>query len=46
MGLLSAAPKLGGRGVRSDDSTDAMRMLKRTSVSIAIGVVEIIFDLT
>jgi len=46
MGLLSAGPRLSRRWARTDDSTDAMKMLSRASVLIAIGLVEITFDLT
>jgi hypothetical protein len=46
MELLSAGTGLSDRWVRSDDSTDGMWMPNRTSVLVAIGMVEITFDLT
>jgi hypothetical protein len=46
MDLLSAGPRLSRRWARTDDSTNAMEMRNRASVLIAIGVVEITFDLT
>jgi len=46
MELLSAGTKLSRRWVRSDDSTDVTKMLNRSSALVAIGVVEIAFDMT